>query len=460
MSSPGRKGFSKLPLIYIDVALTRDEAATLLHLHLRKRYKAGEIEFQPGQSILVGAEACLVSVREIAQVVGLTRMTAFRCLRRLEAKGLVHLTALKRACLIVRVLTQDEIKVSRTVVGQLERALLGQKPAHFLRSKESTGTVVGQHVGHRISVKNSQKEGVKAVHLRSSWDSEWDSRCFKNRYKSVDADFDAVFVDKSGFHVDKVGEFHGAPLRRPYSPYGAILGNLALSVEEVPKDAPEGQAVRFPMVLRSASQSESDNVYTASQNGLKNPAIIPTCASVRPLRLYPQCEDFDSHAQWTLAQYEPLRAISRYRAGLTGRADQLNQGRALAELRKHFDSFRIAAAIRDVERNGTVGSCAWEVPKLGTAAYLVEAMPAVLARIERLAYQRERRRLAAARGRQRRKFQDRSPRVHAFRDAFPDRRERRWKMDLLRARYWVLFAEIPRASVAELGVVAQVWGQE
>ncbi len=268
----------------------------------------------------------------------------------------------------------------------------------------------------------------------------------------------ALWISQGG-RVDNYGPLGGVTLKRSESPYSAILGNLALSPDPTPLTRCSWQELKTPKVLRAVSQSESDNVYAGSLNGLKKSVVMPTCASVRLLRVFPQCEDFDSHAAWTLAQYEPLRAISRYRAGLTGRADQLNQGRALAELRKGFDSFRIAAAIRDVERNGTVGSCAWERPEHGIAAYLVEHMPAVIARIECMAYQRERRRLAAERARQRRRFQDRSPRVHAFRAAFTDRRARRRQMDLLRAEFPRIFAEIPRASVAELGVAAQLWGQ-
>lgn len=264
-------------------------------------------------------------------------------------------------------------------------------------------------------------------------------------------------VDNLVISVDKIGRFYNAPLRQPHFSYGATDGSLALNPWEGTKTLLEGKFDGLEIL----QNVESDNVYPDKLRQVNIPDEIPSCGSVRLLRIYPQYEDFQSHAEWTLAQYPPINAISAYRESIRCRPRDYQdaQAAALRRLREelNLDVFRIAAAIRDVQRNGTLEKRAH--PKEGIAVYLLSRAKLILSRIESHRYQQERRKLAAGRARMRRRFQERSPRVHAFRDAFRDRRARRLEMDRQRELYPVIFREVPRSSVAELSVCAGLWVQ-
>ncbi len=183
----------------------------------------------------------------------------------------------------------------------------------------------------------------------------------------------------------------------------------------------------------------------------------------------PRREDFPDRLTWfhlerrcrnSLTPTHP-RSFDRAAWGPeTIEARGMNENRARRELERKYSVVELAAAFRDVERNGMLESCAWEIPVYGIWSYLTAAMPAVLERLQRQAEQRARRWALREIGRREREAQRFNVRVRFFRERFPDRPGRRRVIDEVRERFPVIFEGIPRGARAELAVAAHLWGPE
>jgi hypothetical protein len=460
--SSARKGFFKLPALYRDFNLERDQIILLWHLILRQAYKPGTVEFQPGQAIQVGKNSCLISYRELEEITRIPRSTIFDQLGKLRAKGLIRITTIQRACMVIRLMRPDEIDVARVVSGQIDDTQPVKSKAKLRKTLRSVRTANGQQSGQQKSDKNSQKEGNSVIDAIGRPDRVPDTRCLTTRIKTLEFGNDAVFVDNSTKRVDNYITmqnhrlFNNAPLRQPYSRFGGTDGALALSPEE------GGENLSWGVLdtLEASKQSASDKRYPDHLCQLKIPPGIPIEKGIKAPR-FPTRDDFASRAEWIRAQYQPQRRVGEYFDSLQparSYAFKLREGSAKAKLlAKNWSYFQLADAIRDVQRNGMIGTCDWEQPPQGIINYLIDHGAEVLARIERQDAERARRIQKRAEWSMLRESQRFDIRVRAFKDAFVERPRRRQVIDDLRKRYPVIFREIPRGGMGELAVAAHLW---